>query len=149
MAHSLRKPVHWLTLGTLVALVGAVWIGTRFEAFAADSDSKGTAPMIAHNVYFKLKDASPEAQQKLVEACKAYLTGHPGEVLFAAGTVSELDRPVNDRDWHVGLHLVFKDKAAHDQYQTAPRHEQFIAENKTNWDVVRVFDTNLDGGVQQ
>ena len=34
-------------------------------------------------------------------------------------------------------------RAAHDAYQTAPAHLQFIAENKENWRTVRVFDSNL------
>ena len=39
-------------------------------------------------------------------------------LFFAAGALcAELARPVNDRDWHVGLHLVFVDKAAHDAYR--------------------------------
>ena len=53
----------------------------------------------------------------------------------------ELDREVNDRDWHVGLHLVFIDKAAHDAYQDDPTHNRFIAENKATWAKVRVFDS--------
>ncbi|HEY7158963.1 MAG TPA: Dabb family protein, partial [Gemmataceae bacterium] len=65
-----------------------------------------------------------------------------GEVFFAAGTLAEdLDRPVNDRDFDVGLHIVFKDKASHDKYQDAKRHKEFIEENKDNWKKVRVFDS--------
>lgn len=101
--------------------------------------------MLVHNVFFKLKDNSPEARQKLVAACKKYLTKHPGEVYFAAGTLAEgLKREVNVRDWDVGLHIVFKDQAAHDQYQDAERHKQFIDENKENWAGVRVFDSVVD-----
>ena len=102
-------------------------------------------PMIVHDVYFSLKDNSPEAKTKLVAACKKYLTGHPGEVSFSAGTLAAgLDRPVNDRDFDVALHIVFKDRAAHDQYQDAPRHKQFIDENKDNWKKVRVFDSEVE-----
>src|SRR5262249_29738972 len=98
--------------------------------------------LISHDVYFSLKDNSPAAQEELVAACKKYLSGHPGEVFFAAGTLAkEFDRPVNDRDFDVALHIVFKDKAAHDQYQDAARHKQFIEENKENWKKVRVFDS--------
>ena len=32
---------------------------------------------------------------------------------------------------------------SHDLYQDAPRHQQFIAENKPNWKQVRVFDSNV------
>ncbi|MCC6419161.1 MAG: Dabb family protein [Gemmataceae bacterium] len=98
--------------------------------------------MIAHMVYFSLKDNSPAAKEKLVTACRKYLSKHPGEVFFAAGTLArEFDRPVNDRDFDVALHLVFRDRAAHDKYQDAPRHKQFIDENKDNWKKVRVFDS--------
>lgn len=101
--------------------------------------------MIAHNVYFSLKDNSPAAKKKLVDACKKYLAKHPGTVFFAAGTLAEdLKREVNDRDFDVGLHLVFKNKAAHDKYQDAPLHKQFIAENKDNWKKVRVFDSVVE-----
>jgi len=101
-----------------------------------------TEPLLAHNVYFALKDKSAAAKQKLVAACKKYLTGHPGTIFFAAGTLAEaLDRPVNVRDFDVALHLVFVNQAAQDAYQVAPRHMEFIAEGKDNWASVRVFDS--------
>lgn len=101
--------------------------------------------MLAHDVYFSLNDNSPEARQKLVNACKKYLSGHPGTVWFAAGPLAEeFQREVNDRGFDVALHLVFKSKAAHDEYATAERHLQFIQENKANWKQVRVFDSYLD-----
>lgn len=97
---------------------------------------------LAHMVFFTLQDASEAAQQKLVAACHEFLKGHPGEVYFSAGTlVADLARPVNDRAFHVALHVVFDSRAAHDAYQTAPRHLQFIEQNKPNWASVRVFDS--------
>lgn len=98
--------------------------------------------MLAHNVYFTLYDGSDAAADKLVAACHKYLKDHPGVVFFAAGKVSmDLARPVNDRMFQVGLHVVFTDKAAHDAYQVAPLHNQFIEENKAGWKQVRVFDS--------
>lgn len=98
--------------------------------------------MLAHNVYFTLDDASPARVEDLVQACRKYLKDHPGVVLFSAGTlVQELTRPVNVRDFHVALHIIFRDKASHDLYQEAPAHLAFIAENKANWKQVRVFDS--------
>jgi hypothetical protein len=108
----------------------------------AGEAAEAKEPMIAHMVYFSLKDNSPAAKQKLVEACKKYLDQHPGTVFFAAGTLAEdFNRPVNDRDFDVALHLVFKNKAAHDKYQDDERHQRFISENKENWKKVRVFDS--------
>ena len=100
--------------------------------------------MLGHMVYFKLKDNSPPAIETMVAACQRYLTGHPGTVLFAAGTRTvDLNRAVNDRDFDVALQLVFDSREAHDQYQAAPRHQQFIEENNDNWAQVRVFDADV------
>ena len=97
--------------------------------------------MLGHMVYFTLKDRSPKAVTKLVEDCRKYLSGHPGTVFFAVGTlVEDLARPVNQRDWDVALQLVFESREAHDAYQQHPRHLQFIEENKANWEKVRVYD---------
>ncbi len=98
-------------------------------------------PMLVHDVYFTLKDRSPEAKKRMIAACKKYLTDHPGQVAFAAGPlVEDLQRPVNDRNFDIGLHIVFQSRAAHDEYQVAPRHLQFIEENRENWQTVRIFD---------
>jgi hypothetical protein len=101
--------------------------------------------MLAHNVFFALKDNSAAARARLLAACRKYLTKHPGEVFFAAGTLAEeLNRPVNDRTFDVALHIVFEDLKSHDMYQDAPRHHQFIEENKENWKSVRVFDSVVE-----
>ena len=97
---------------------------------------------LAHNVFFQLTDGSPANVQALVDACHKYLSVQPGIAFFAAGPlVPELARPVNVLDWHVGLHLVFESKAAHDAYQDDATHNKFIAENKPTWASVRVFDS--------
>lgn len=101
--------------------------------------------MLAHNVFFALKDNSAAARQQLLAACKKYLADHPGTVFFSCGTLAEeLHREVNDRDFDVGLHLVFQDQAAHDRYQDAPLHHQFVEENRANWKRVRVFDSVVE-----
>ena len=101
--------------------------------------------LISHNVYFSLKDKSLAAQSLLIDACKKYLTGHPGEVFFAVGVLAhELNRPVNDLDFEVALHIVFQTQADHDSYQVAPRHIAFIQENEANWKKVRVFDSVVE-----
>jgi heme-degrading monooxygenase HmoA len=101
--------------------------------------------MQAHNVYFSLKDRSDSAVQTLVAACKKYLAKRPGVVFFACGTLEkELNRPVNDRDFDVALHVIFDSKASHDAYQVAPLHNAFVEENKENWAKVRVFDSQVE-----
>ena len=98
--------------------------------------------ILAHDVYFTLDDDSPEARRRLVTACRTHLTGYAGCVFFSVGTMApELDRPVNDRDFAVALHVYFENQASHDAYQAHPRHARFIEEVSGNWKTVRVFDS--------
>ena len=100
--------------------------------------------MLAHNVFFTLKDKSPEAIQTLVDSGKEFLSDHPGTVFFAMGSLNtELDRPVNDRQFEVALHVIFDSRESHDLYQVHQRHTDFIEANKENWEQVRVFDSDV------
>jgi quinol monooxygenase YgiN len=126
------------TLGLFLSVFATVGLLLPGIAQAADAKPR----MLVHDVYFSLKDNSDAAKERLVEACAKYLSDHPGIVWFdAAVRAKEFDRPVNDQDFDVALHLVFRDKAAHDAYQVAPKHQQFIEESQDNWKQVRVFDS--------
>jgi hypothetical protein len=126
----------------------AVGIALVFASLlSASAGTAAESKLLAHDVYFTMNDPSPDARAKLVAACRKYLTGHEGTVFFAAGTLAgEMSRPVNDRDYEVALHVYFRDKAAHDKYQDAPRHKQFIEEMQGNWKKVRVFDSWVETG---
>ena len=101
---------------------------------------------ISHMVYFELEDASDAKVQHLLSECQKYLDNHEGLDFFAVGTLNqELSREVNDKDFHVSLHTVFTNRAAHDAYQIDQRHLDFIENNKSNWKRVRVFDSDLLG----
>ncbi len=97
---------------------------------------------LMHNVFFTLKKNSQADIQKLVDACRKYLTIQAGIKSFACGTRDlTLTRDVNVVDWDVGLHILFESRADHDAYQSDHFHEQFVAENKDNWSNVKVFDS--------
>jgi hypothetical protein len=101
-------------------------------------------PGLAHMVYFSLNNPTPQATQELLAACRKYLSGHPGTEYFSVSTLNrELARPVNDHQFDVALNMVFENREAHDAYQVHPKHLQFIEENKSNWKLVRVFDSDL------
>ena len=132
-----------ITCLALAALALALGTMANDRPLAAD-EAKGKL-MISHDVYFTLKDRTPEAKAKLVAACKKYLTGHDGVTFYAAGTMAEgFDRPVNDRDFDVALHIIFESKPAHDKYQVSERHVGFVNENKDTWAKVRVFDADVE-----
>ena len=99
--------------------------------------------MLAHIVFFNLKESNDENRKQLVAACHKYLDGHPGTKFFGVGTrTPDLQREVNDQTFDVALHVIFDSRADHDAYQTNERHLQFIAENKDSWAQVRVFDSD-------
>ena len=105
--------------------------------------------MVAHNVFFDLKDASDEAADALTAGCERWLKPHDGIVFFACGRRAAAHRrEVNDLAFDVGLHIVFADKAAHDAYQASEPHKQFIAAFRPNWARVRVFDSALADGAR-
>jgi hypothetical protein len=56
----------------------------------------------------------------------------------------DVKEKVSASDWDVGLHIVFKDKAALDKYARHPDHLKFIAENRENWKGVKVYDSLID-----
>jgi quinol monooxygenase YgiN len=133
-----------LLCAAAVVLGAALMAAVGPEAEHKSAAAEPAGPMLSHDVYFTLKDKSPEAKAKLAAACRKYLSNQPGTVWFAAGPLAaEFQREVNDRDFDVALHLVFKDKAAHDQYQDSPAHQNFLAEHGDAWESVRVFDSYL------
>lgn len=130
----------WLAFSLLAAGFAVSMTSTATQRSLAANEGKSM--LLVHNVYFSLKESNDANRKKLVAACDKYLSDHPGTVFYAAGTVSDLDREVNNRDWDVGLHVIFKDRASHDAYQVAAKHLKFIEENKDTWAKVRVFDTD-------
>ena len=114
----MRTPLIALTL---------VGLGAAYFALPRPAQTKEAAgdKLLAHDVFFKLKDTSDASKQKMVEACKKYLSKHPGTLFFSAGArAAEFDREVNDQDFDVALHIYFDSKAAHDKYQNDQRHIQ-------------------------
>ena len=93
----------------LIIMVVMLVAGCGAGQFAKQTGAE--EPMLAHNVYFTLKDSSDSAKSALTGSCHKYLKDHPGVVFFAAGPIAEeLNRPVNVRDFDIGLHIFFKTK---------------------------------------
>lgn len=128
-------------LGTL-AVAGLMGLAVSSTSTAAEP--RKAEPQLGHMVFFTLKERTPAAAEKLVAACDKYLSDHEGTLYYSAGArVGDLTREVNDQDFDVALHVVFASRSAHDAYQEAPRHLQFIEENRADWAKVRVFDSYI------
>lgn len=100
--------------------------------------------MLAHIVYFQLHEPTQANIDALVAACHEYLSEHPGCVFYGTGTrAMQYNRPVNQTDYDVALHSIFDSHAAHDAYQVAPRHLEFIEKFKSGWKSVKVYDADI------
>lgn len=112
--------------------------------FAACQSARSEGPhgaQVVHHVYFTLRDDTDAAREALVAACEAGLADLPGITYFSAGARDEsIDGAANDRDFDVALLVVFEDRGAFDRYLKAPRHLAFVEAQKSNWQLVRVFD---------
>lgn len=96
---------------------------------------------LTHTVYFELKDHSAAKCEELVESSYSLLSSIDGCTSMSAGVRDEeLNRPVNDQKFHVGLVAIFESREAHDAYQTHENHLKFLELNKDNWASVRIFD---------
>jgi hypothetical protein len=141
----MRKPTACVVIVALLLSLSAAYSFLKPENPVVAADSPASAErQLAHMVFFTLKDRSAESRQKLAGLCRKYLNDHPGTVYFSVGTIAEeFQREVNDREFDVALHVVFKNKQFHDDYQVAPRHLSFVEEGKPLWAKVRVFDSYL------
>lgn len=106
------------------------------------------APALAgemgHMVFFKLTDSSPKSRAHFAGLCHKYLAKIPGITYFSVGALADdLSRDVNDKDFDIALHVVFKDRAAYEVYATHPDHLKLIELGAPLWTKVRVFDSDL------
>jgi len=127
-------------LSALIVVVGLSY------AWGANSAEKAASPsLLSHNVYFALKEPTPENKQKLVDSCKKHLSQHAGLVYFATGALCEEAKGgLNVRDFDVALIMVFADHEALHTYAASAPHQKFIAENAASFKGVRVFDADVE-----
>ena len=110
--------IRSLTILIAAAFLMAIGMSTVPVA-PARADESGD--QLAHMVFFTLKDSTSASKQKLVAACRKYLSGHDGEIYFSTGArAEEMKREVNDQGFDVALHIVFRDKKSYEKYADAP-----------------------------
>jgi hypothetical protein len=98
--------------------------------------------MIVHNVFFKLKDTSPEAIASLVADSHGFIAEIPDIRFYAVSErLEEMQRPANDQDFHVNLCVVLENREALDVYAYHPAHKSYIEKHSSNWETLRVFDS--------
>ncbi|MBN2475707.1 MAG: Dabb family protein [Pirellulales bacterium] len=126
-----------------VFILGSACIGLQYFSRLAAGKRVEAVSGVAHDVFFSLKDAGEVAKIALVADSQKYLGSIPGIVSYAAGTRSDMERDVNDRNFDVSLHIVFQDKAALQEYLVHPMHTAYVARHEPNCQKIRVFNSEL------
>lgn len=97
--------------------------------------------MIVHNVFFWLK---PDLSADQVSQFRQGLESLKGmdflEGVYIGTPADTGDRPAIERGYSFGLTVLFKEMAAHDQYQTHPLHTAFLQQFAPYWDKVLIYD---------
>lgn len=96
--------------------------------------------MFIHNVYFWLEDdLSADDRQAFDRGLDLLLSIETIERSYR-GAPADTDRPVIDRTYSQGIVVVFRDKVAHDAYQSHPRHDVFRDTCAQYWRKVQIYD---------
>jgi hypothetical protein len=97
--------------------------------------------MLIHTVFFWLKPELTAAQRADFRHGVESLGGIKAVEKIYVGTPAATEkRPIIDDTYSVALTVVCKDVAAHDTYQTDPIHLAFVAQCKTYWTRVQIYD---------
>ncbi len=95
-----------------------------------------------HCVFFTCKADTPQSEiDSLIADGAKLLAKIPSVRRIDCGRRDpRMQRDVNDKDYTVGLLVIFDDKAGHDLYNDHPLHKQYVEKHKDYWAGVRVFD---------
>jgi hypothetical protein len=95
---------------------------------------------IIHHVFFWLKNASPENQQKLLAGLKTLEQIKTVRKLYIGVPASTEKRDVIDNSYHASELMFFDALEDQEAYQNDPIHKKFIEDCSPLWDKVVVYD---------
>jgi hypothetical protein len=121
------------------------FLGTTALATAASLTSfasKPKKPMLAHHVFFWLKNpASLEDRTKLIEGLKTLRSIESIREIHIGLPADTEKRPVVENSYSVSELMFFDDVAGQNIYQEHPIHKKFVENCSALWDKVIVFDS--------
>lgn len=134
LSHTRRSFLSFM--GKAAALSGFAMLAGQEALSKPKTEKKG----FVHQVYFWLKNPqSAEDKAKLISALQKLAQVKTIQE-YHIGEPPPAERDVVDASYSVSWMLMFKDKAAQDNYQTDPIHLKFVEENAALWDRVVVYD---------
>ena len=97
--------------------------------------------MFVHTVYYWLNpDSSQIDRAKMIGDAVELLAKVPSVRHLWSGQPAPHGRSVADSTYHIGLTIVFDDRAGYDLYREHPFHTDFGKRNRRHWHKVKVYD---------
>ena len=128
------KPTRRTFLGTVAAFASA----TALSSFV----SKSEKPMLAHHVFFWLKNpASSEDRAKLIEGLRTLQKIETVRQLHIGIPADTEKRPVIDASYSVSELIFFDSLEGQNSYQEHPIHKKFVENCSALWQKVVVYDS--------
>ncbi len=131
----------------LAALIAAILMS--FSALSCRSSPHEAAsqpataahsPIIIHQVFFWLKPGLTPAQLALFRQRLETLAEIPSSHGIHIGTPIQPLSPVVDASYSFSICCLFHDQAEYDAYDKHPLHAEFLADCKSLWERVVVYD---------
>lgn len=127
------KPTRRMFLGTAAAVASA----TALSSFM----SKSEKPMLAHHVFFWLKNpASSDDRNKLIEGLKTLRKIETVRQLHIGIPADTEKRTVIDASYSVSELIFFDSIEGQNIYQEHPIHKKFVENCSALWQKVVVYD---------
>lgn len=127
------KPTRRMFLGTAAAVAST----TALSSFM----SKSEKPMLAHHVFFWLKNpASPDDRNKLIEGLKTLQKIETVRQLHIGIPADTEKRTVIDASYSVSELIFFDSIEGQNIYQEHPIHKKFVENCSALWQKVVVYD---------
>lgn len=99
--------------------------------------------MLVHSVFFTLKEGLTDEQKAaFIDQVKTLGDIDTVKSIHIGTPAATPDRPVIQKNYDVGLTVIFDSIAEHDVYQDAQIHLDFIENNKDLWESVVIYDVD-------
>ncbi len=127
------NPTRRTFLGTVAAAVASFSLSSF--------NSKPSKPMLAHHVFFWLKNPTSTADRdKLIEGLRTLQKIESIRQLHIGVPADTEKRPVVDNSFSVSELMFFDDVAGQNIYQDHPIHVKFVENYSSLWEKVIVYD---------
>ena len=125
----------------LVACCGWSWNWSTPQVRAEEKASAGKAPFVHTVIFYLKKDVADNTVDTVIADARELLSQVPTVRGLKIGRRSERSSgQSNDKDFQIGLLVLFDGYDGLQEYIQHPKHKEFVARHLKSFDKIKVFD---------